>query len=107
MRLFHLAASLGLLVVVSGDAFAETYRFKVKNTTDRNMVKLLVSEDGKKWGQFDIGKGIPANGWATLEWSEATNDQGCSQKVKAAYDDGTESEPAEFDFCEKDLELEF
>jgi hypothetical protein len=42
-----------------------------------------------------------------MEWSEASNNQSCEQQVKAVYADKSESEPASFDFCEKDLSLEF
>ena len=96
----------GMLFAIEA-AQAESYTFKVTNTTIEKMVKLQVSEDGKTWLPFDIGKGIGAGKSATMQWSEETNDQSCEQKVKAAYEDGTESEVAEFNFCEADLELEF
>ena len=88
-------------------ASAEGYTFEVRNTTDQKMVKLLVSEDGKKWAEFDLGGGIPAGKSGTMEWSEASNSQNCEQQVKAVYADKSESEPASFDFCEKDLSLDF
>ena len=94
-------------VVTAHEVRAESYTFKLNNTTKNTMKKLLVSEDGKKWSEFDIGKGIPAGQSATMVWDESTDDQGCEQKVKAIYDDGSESPPTEFDFCEKDLELDF
>ena len=34
------------------------YTFKVHNTTDELITKILVSEDGEKYGFFDIGSGI-------------------------------------------------
>ena len=88
-------------------ASAEGYTFDVKNSTDQKMVKLLVSEDGKNWAAFDLGGGIPAGKSGTMEWSEASNNQNCEQQVKAVYADKSESEAASFDFCEKDLSLEF
>lgn len=96
--------ALGLFVQ---SANAQQYSFKLNNTTKVKMVKLQVSEDGKKWSDFDIGAGIGAGKSAMMVWNESTNDQNCNQKVKAVYDDGSESEVADFDFCEADLELDF
>jgi hypothetical protein len=83
------------------------YRFKVRNKTKVTIKKLLVSEDGKKWGYFDVGAGIPAGATQELVWDKSTDNSGCEWYVKAVYADGDESEPARFDFCEKDLVLEF
>ena len=88
-------------------AQAESYKFKVENNGKLKITQLLVSEDGKKWNQFDIGKGIEAGESATMVWNESSNDQSCDQKVKAGYADGSESESAQFNFCEDNLELEF
>ncbi|CAG1023289.1 hypothetical protein DOJK_02215 [Patescibacteria group bacterium] len=111
MKVKQLLGSLlaaGLLVVVSQAQAAESeYSFKVHNTTKNTITKILVSEDGKTWGEFDVGKGIGAGKSETLVWDSSTNNEGCKQSVKAVYDDGSESEPAKFDFCEKNLELEF
>ena len=86
---------------------SEEYSFKVTNNTDSTIEKLLVAEAGKKYGYFDIGKGILPGKTVTLVWDKSTNNQGCVQYFKAVYADGTESEPAKFDFCEKDLVVEF
>lgn len=96
--------TIGLSVT---SAHADGYKFKVHNTTDQKIVKLLVSEDGETWGTFDVGKGIAAAETATMEWNESTDNEGCEQKVKAVFSDKSESEEASFDFCEKNLELEF
>lgn len=94
-------------MLTSTTASAEGYKFDVKNSTDQKMVHLLVSQDGKTWSEFDLGGGIAAGKSGTMEWSEASNNQSCEQQVKAVYADKSESEPASFDFCEKDLSLEF
>jgi hypothetical protein len=86
---------------------SEEYSFKVTNNTDVTIKKLLVAEAGKKYGYFDIGKGIPPGRTVTLVWDKSTNNQGCVQYFKAVYADGSESEPAKFDFCEDELELVF
>lgn len=86
---------------------ADEYSFKVHNTTKSLIKKILVSEDGKDYGFFDIGKGIKAGQTVTLTWAQSTNNEQCKQYVKAVFDDGSESEPAKFNFCEDDLELEF
>ena len=83
------------------------YSFKVTNKTKNTITKLLASEDGEKYGFFDIGKGIKPGETITLVWDKSTNSGKCKQFFKAVYDDDSESDPEEFDFCEKDLELEF
>ncbi|HEX8281243.1 MAG TPA: hypothetical protein VF551_07690 [Chthoniobacterales bacterium] len=85
----------------------DEYSFKVHNTTKETIKKLLASEDGKKFGFFDIGSGIKPGEKATLVWDKSTNDGACEHYFKAVFDDGEESEPVKFDFCEDDLELEF
>lgn len=91
-------------------AFAQTedeFSFKVFNNTDSTIKKLLVSEDGKNYGFFDIGSGIAPGKSAVLVWDKSTNDENCVQYFKAVFADGSESKPVKFDFCEDDLELEF
>jgi hypothetical protein len=103
VMIIALAAVFGL----QGGAFAQDYEFKVHNTTKNTIKKLLVSEDNKEWGHFDIGKGIAPGATETIVWDNSTNNEECKQYIKAVYDDGSESEPTIFDFCEKKLELEF
>ncbi|HZE13608.1 MAG TPA: hypothetical protein VE086_07620 [Chthoniobacterales bacterium] len=83
------------------------YSFKVKNTTKELITKILVSEDGEKYGYFDIGKGIKPGETMTLVWDKSTNSGKCTQWFKAVWESGEEGKPVKFDFCEKDLELEF
>ncbi len=98
-----LAVTFGL----AGKVSAQDYSFKVHNTTKNAIKKILVSEDGKTWGHFDVGRGIAPGATTTLVWDNSTNNEECKQYIKAVYDDGSESEPTIFDFCEKKLELEF
>jgi hypothetical protein len=86
---------------------SEGYSFKVKNTTENKITKLLASEDGKTYGNFDIGKGIKPGQTITLVWDKSTEGEDCEQWFKAVFDDGEESEAVKFDFCEDDLTLEF
>ena len=83
------------------------YSFKVKNTTKELITKILVSEDGEKYGYFDIGKGIKPGETTTLVWDKSTNSGSCHQWFKAVWESGEEGKPVKFDFCEKGLELEF
>ena len=83
------------------------YSFEVQNNTDYTIVSLEASEDGRKWGKFNIGKGIKSGYSTTLTWAESTDDSGCEWYFKAKFNDGTESEPMAFDFCEEELVLEF
>ncbi len=85
----------------------DDYSFKVKNTTKETITKILVSEDGEKYGYFDIGKGIKPGESMTLVWDKSTNGSSCHQWFKAVWESGEEGKPVKFDFCEKGLELEF
>ncbi|HYO91905.1 MAG TPA: hypothetical protein VEQ40_09720 [Pyrinomonadaceae bacterium] len=68
---------------------------------------MMVSQDGKTWGQFDIGDGIPAGATEEMVWDKSTNGESCKQWFKAMFDNNQESEAVQFDFCEKGLVLEF
>jgi hypothetical protein len=105
VRVLLLAVVLTSLASVA--AFAEEFKFKVTNNTKSVITKILVSEDGNKYGFFDIGKGIKPGQTAELVWDKSTNNEACKQHVKAVYADGSESAPAMFDFCESDVALEF
>ncbi len=83
------------------------FTFKLTNTTDEKITKLLASPDGKSYGFFDIGDGIAPGKTVTLNWDKKTNDSDCEWYFKAKFADGEESEAKAFDFCEDDLELEF
>jgi hypothetical protein len=85
----------------------EEYSFKVHNTTKDKITKLLASEDGEKYGFFEIGEGIQPGKTVKLTWDKKTNDSNCKWYFKAVFADGEESEAKKFDFCEEDLELEF
>jgi hypothetical protein len=99
--------ALLLTTLASVSAYAEEYKFKVTNSTKTVITKILVSQDGDKYGFFDIGKGIKPGQTVELVWDKSTNNEACKQHVKAVYADGSESEPAMFDFCESDVALEF
>jgi hypothetical protein len=83
------------------------YSFKVKNTTKEPITKILVSEDGEKYGFFDIGKPLKPGETVTLVWDKASNGQSCTQWFKAVWESGEEGKPVKFNFCEKGLEIEF
>ena len=102
---------LGLAVVLMSStlSFAKTfdYKFKVHNNTKSAIKKLQVSEDGKKWGFFDIGSGIGAGQTVELVWDKSTDSESCEQYFKVQFADGEWSDAVKFNFCEKDLILEF
>lgn len=110
-KLGAIAALAAALVLVAGPVRSSyagaDYRFKVHNNTKQDIKKILVSEDGKKWGYFDIGDGIKAGETEELVWDKSTDKEGCEQWFKAVFANGEESEPVKFDFCEKGLVLEF
>ena len=83
------------------------YRFKVHNKSKVRMVKLLASTDGKTYANFDIGDGIAPGETEEMVWDKSTDNGYCEWHLKAVFADGSESEPAVFDFCEKGLVVEF
>ncbi|MDO8344528.1 MAG: hypothetical protein Q7T48_15105 [Cellvibrio sp.] len=108
MKLKSLCALAALSVIgVHVQAAESEFSFTVHNSTKFAIKQILVSEDGKSWGEFDIGSGIAAGATESLVWDSSTNSEECSQSVKAVFSDGEESEPAKFDFCEEGLEIEF
>lgn len=111
LKTFSLIATvLTLSIMPSLNVMAasdDQYSFKVTNITDAKIVKLLASEDGESYLNFDIGKGIKPGETVTLNWDKKTNDAGCKWYLKAVFADGSKSKAKRFDFCEEDLELEF
>jgi hypothetical protein len=106
-KVMLLALALTLMSFPVSHALAqESYSFKVHNVGKNKILKLLASEDGKNWGYFDIGNGIDPGETVTVVWDKATNNQDCVQFFKAAFDDGLESPPKKFNFCEKNLEID-
>lgn len=85
----------------------DRYAFKVKNANVQRITKLLTSEDGKKYLEFDIGKGIDVGEIVTLKWDKSTNKSACEWYLKAVYADKSVGEPVQFNFCEEDLIIEF
>lgn len=101
------ALNIALSGVMTTTAYAAEFSFTATNTTKSRITKILVSENKKEWGYFDIGTGIKPGETENLVWDQSTNSESCKQWVKAAYADGSESEPAKFDFCEDGLEIDF
>ncbi len=104
-----LALSVTAAIILPKIAVADDneYSFVLHNTTDEKITALMVSEDGEKWGKFDIGDGLKAGESAKLVWNKETNSQACEQFVKAEFEGGKESKPVKHDFCKEGLELGF
>ena len=102
----RIAVATGLLMA-AGIASADEFSFKIINGTDSTIRKILVSENGRQYGFFDIGRGVKPGATVELVWDSSTDGEACEQYVKAVFADGSESEAAVFDFCEEDLVLEF
>jgi len=83
------------------------YTFKVHNDNEQRIIKLLASEDGKDYMNFDIGKGIDVGETVTLNWDKSTNKSSCKWYLKAVYADKSVGEAVRFDFCEEDLVIDF
>jgi hypothetical protein len=107
-RILMLAIVVGMAgLTVTNANSAVDYTFKVHNKSSSKIVRILASEDGKKYGNFDVGAGIKAGATMELVWDKSTDSGNCEWHLKAVFADGSESEPAVFDFCEKDLVVEF
>ena len=107
-KLLMLATALTLMSFTASFAQPNAdYKFKVHNNTKNDIKKIMVSEDGKKWGLFDIGDGIKAGATDELVWDKSTDNGNCEWTFKAVFDNDEESEAVKFDFCEKNLVLEF
>ena len=107
-RITLLCIALGLMSFTVGHAKSSNdYKFKVHNNTRHTIKKVLASEDGKKYGQFDIGDGIEAGATEELVWDKSTDNEPCEQYFRVTFANREVSEAVKFNFCEKDLVLEF
>jgi len=107
-KLIMFAMALTLLSFTASLAQPKVeYKFKVHNNTKQAIKRIEVSQDGKKWGDFDIGDGIKAGATEELVWDKSTDNEDCEQYFRATFADGEVSEAVKFNFCEKDLVLEF
>ena len=100
-------ASLALSTAHASKAPTVDYNFKVHNVGRNVILALMVSENGKNYGKFDIGDGIEPGETVTLVWDKSTDNSNCEWYIKAVFDDGEQSPAKKFDFCEDDLVLEF
>lgn len=94
-------------VLLAWASVGHAWDFTVTNATGSAITRILASEDGKTWGEFKLSGPVAPGGSMQLVWAPSTENTGCEWQVKAVYQDGSESDPATFDFCEEDLELEF
>ena len=109
---FKKVALLAFAIILAGFAAGyarspQDYTFKIHNNTKHTIKRVLVSEDKKKWGEFDVGDGIAPGATEEMVWDKSTNGESCHQWFKAVFDNGEDSEAVKFDFCEKGLVLEF
>jgi len=100
----------GLLAIVSiRDVKAESEdadSFKILNNSGKKITKVWVSNGGKSW-TFDIGSGIANGDTKTLQWADWTDSLPCVLEFMCEFEDGTDSAEQPFDFCKKDLVLQF
>lgn len=100
---FLISASLFAFGFVANvaSASAEQLYFYVQNNHNSTITKLFVGEPNKTWGIADVGTGIASGESAKLIWHSSTDNELCKQWLKAQFADGSESQPALIDFCEK------
>lgn len=109
-QLSRIVAAVCTMAITAAFLYATStaeYRFKIHNKSTSRLVKLLASPDGNKYGVFDIGSGVKPGGTMELVWDKSTDNGNCEWYLKAVFADESESAPAEFDFCEEDLVVEF
>lgn len=92
-------AGLGL-VAKAAPASANEWYFFVENRTSADITELYVSENNRTWGYFDIGSGIAVGETTKLTWDQSTNNESCTQWIKAVFSDKTQSPPQRFNFCQ-------
>ena len=83
------------------------YSFNVTNASEKQITKLLASEDGKTYRDFDIGAAIAPNKTVTLKWDKKTEGAGCKWYLKAVFADGKQSEAWKVDLCVEEIEIFF
>lgn len=93
--------------LVALPAAADDYTFHVSNNTDQRIVKIEVSEDGKSWGPFDIGRGIAAEDTVEMVWDESTDGSDCEWQFRATFEGGYVADSDWIDFCEDEVVIEF
>ena len=85
--------------VMASSALANDYSFFVTNGTHENIVGVQTQMLGGPCGNFDLGGAITPAQHVELHWAAHTNDQSCSQFIRAKFADGSYSKPATFNFC--------
>lgn len=93
--------------LTSLSALAGNYTFSVENDSDQRIVAIEVSEDGKSWGEFDIGSGIPSGTTQELVWDESTDSGDCEWQFRATFSGGDVKSSDWIDFCEDDVVIVF
>lgn len=101
---FALAVGTLGLALQAAPASAEQWYFWVENKSSAAIQKLEVSEDQSNWGYFELGSAIAPGEKEKLIWDSSTDNEDCTQWIRATFSDGSESQPAQFDFC-KDLDI--
>jgi hypothetical protein len=100
-RVFWGLAIAGLsLVVEVAPASAKEWYFWVDNHSSADITRLQVSQDKENWGYFDIGSGIGSGEQTKIVWDPSTDNERCSQWIRALFSDNTASAPTQFDFCD-------
>ncbi len=106
-----LMLTLAFVLMSATVVFAKStpdYKFKIHNNTKQKIVAIQVREEGKnEWGDFDIGDGIAAGATDEMVWDKSTDNSSCNWFFKAKFADGDWSDAVKFDFCEKNLVIEF
>lgn len=82
------------------------HRVEVRNSSNRKITKILASADGEKYVGINVGSGLKPEQTMEVDWDRSQGHE-CVWYLKAVYADTSESAPAQFDLCEKDVMVEF
>ena len=96
-----LQSSVAALVfgAFASSAVASNYSFFVTNGSKTDIVRIQTQMLGGPWGNFETGGAIHPGDRVQLHWAENTNNQSCTQFIRAKFADGSFSSPAKFNFC--------
>jgi len=98
---------LAVLAMTTPCAMADDYSFTVTNNADQRIVSIDVSEDGKSWAPFDIGRGIRSGDSVLMVWDESTDSSDCNWLFRATFKGGDVLDSDWVDFCEEDVVISF
>lgn len=80
----------------------EELMFSITNNNPQTISKLLVSNNGNNWENFDLGgQTIKSKEKVVLLWTKNAKESGCDWKIKATFANQKDSEPLILNICQQ------